>query len=184
MRIFPPDLKTYLDNRLGDGQPSGDPIDTMLFMASGLVGLSEDSDPGTVDLLKSVVVKPWGEPWCADFVQACIAYAENRCGKTSTIPATEGVLDMWAKGQANAVVSPQRGDVVIWRVGDTQEGHCGLVRGVTSLLLSTVEGNTSPPLSGTMSAEQERNGRGVYAKQRAFGGTKTFIQVGFLRCFT
>ncbi len=88
------------------------------------------------------------------------------------------MLDCW-KRSPNTIKAqpPQVGDIVLWQERGTTEGHCGLITGMDSLMFSTIEGNTSD-------AQQiDRNGRGVFAKKRARGGTRTFAELGFIRVF-
>ena len=177
MRKINETLKAYLDGKLGDVSQLT-PIEVMLKAAEAMIGITEQDDPAKVDLIRSTIVKPWGEAWCDDFVQTCIAYAEAVKGVQSSIVASEGVLDTWNRSKAYSAVQPaQRGDIIVWRLGATAEGHCGLITAIDSLLYETIEGNTSD------SAEIDRTGRGVHAKKRAKGGTKTFSEVGFLRVF-
>lgn len=150
----------------------------MLLAAGTLIGITEAANPATVDLIRGTVVKPWGESWCDDFVQTCIAYAEAVTGAKSSIVASEGVLDTWNRSKAYNAAQPAKiGDMILWRLGTTAEGHCGLITAIDSICYETIEGNTSD------SAEIDRSGRGVFAKKRAKGGTKTFSEVGFLRAF-
>lgn len=178
MRRINGTLKAYLDGKLTVDVISKPPGELLLLAANALIGITEDADPAKVDLIRGTVTKPWGEPWCADFVQTCIAYVEAVKGVTSPVAASEGVLDMWNRSKAYSAVQPaQKGDIIVWRLGATQEGHCGLITAIDSLLYETIEGNTSD------SADIDRMGRGVFAKKRAKGGTRTFTEVGFLRVF-
>ena len=172
-------LNALILNLIGDEPTSlTTPGSSLLFAASQLVGISEDKNPDLVNAIRSTVTRPWGEAWCMDFVQTCVAYAEHMSGKQSSLPSTEGVLDLWNRALTeNKVATPQIGDVILWRMGLTEMGHCGIITGIDSLCYATIEGNTSD------SSFIDRMGRGVFAKRRARGGTKTFTEVGFIRCF-
>lgn len=179
MRLIKPELKAMLDAKLGAESHALGPVDLMLKAASALIGVTEANASATVNLIRGTVAKPWGEAWCDDFVQSCIAYVEAVKGLQSSIVASEGVLDTWNRSKAySAVPWAKKGDMILWRLGTTAEGHCGLITDLDSLRYHTIEGNTSD------SAEIDRTGRGVFAKLRAKGGTKTFAEVGFLRPFS
>jgi hypothetical protein len=178
VRKINPDLKAYLDEKLGVEVIADDAVTLMIKAATVLIGITDDTDPRAVDWFRDTVAKPQGEAWCSDFVQSCIAYVEAVKGIVSTVAASEGVLDMWDKSRAeNAATPAARGDIVIWRLGKTVEGHCGLITAIDSLLYETIEGNTSD------APNMDRMGRGVFAKKRAKGGTKTFTEAGLLRPF-
>lgn len=178
MRSHNPGIKTYIDERLDSAALALPPADLLQKVAGTLIGITEQSDPALVDMIRSTIAKPWGEPWCSDFVQTCIAYVELVKAVQSPVAPSEGVLDMWNRSKAYSAAQPaQKGDIIVWRLGQTAEGHCGLITGINSLLYETVEGNTSD------SADIDRMGRGVHAKKRAKGGTRTFTEVGFLRVF-
>lgn len=180
MRTLPTALKAYIDSRLPSADLT-DPVAAMLAAARALLGVHNEggNDRGPiVGLIQSVVGKPVNQPWCLDFVQACIAYAEEITGKTSPLPATELCVGLWnaAKGYS-AVSPPKTGDVILWRFGTTSEGHCGLILSMDSLRYQTIEGNTSD------SQNIDRLGDGVWLKNRAKGGSKSFVELGFLRPF-
>lgn len=176
MRQINPSLKAVIDSNVDVTLP---PAQLLIAAANSMLGVTEDSAMQTVDWIRSTVAKPWSEPWCADFVQTCIAYVEAVKGIQSQVAVSESVLDMWTKTTSHTAI-PAVGDVIIWRLGQTQEGHCGIITNIDTLLYSTIEGNTSD----SSLPEIDRTGRGVFAKKRAKGGTKTFTEVGFLRCFT
>lgn len=143
---------------------------------SGVTEEGGDNQGYLVRAFQSAAGKPAGQSWCLDFVQACIAYVEHVKGIESPFPTTELCLDLWNRSPHRK--DPAPGDVVIWRHADTYAGHCGIVVNCVSELLSTVEGNTSS-ISGVV----ERNGDGVYFKNRPLGGTAKFPMLGFVRPF-
>lgn len=157
-----------------------DPTAMMRAVAAGCDGLT---DVAKIDLFrKTVNPNPTGEAWCADFLQSLIAYAELKTGKSSfNIAVTESARNLWTLSKnAFVVQTPEPGDLIIWGVRDSWQGHCGIITGSDSLLYYTVEGNTTPY---GQAGEIQREGLGVYAKKRAKRGSKTFLELGFLRPF-
>lgn len=179
MRVLPDALKSFLDSKV-DASLS-DPTAIFMAAAQACEGVHNEggNDRGPmVELFQSVVGKPCRQPWCLDFVQGMLAYAEARTGRASALPATELCMAMWNQGKGyGAVFSPRPGDIILWRFGATIEGHCGIILSSDSLRYRTIEGNTSD------TQEIERLGDGVWRKNRARGGSKTFVELGFLRPF-
>lgn len=180
MRILPPALKIYFDSKIPDAAERS-PTELLCEVAVACVGVSEvggDNRGPVVELFQATVAKPVMQPWCLDFIQACIAYVEDTKRIKSALSATQLCAELWETApQAAKLEKPERGDIILWRKGDTRTGHCGLVLGQDSLRYQTVEGNTSDSFG------IDRNGDGVYSKNRAKGGSKTFVEVGFLRVF-
>lgn len=179
MRVCPPTLKAHFDLLIPKEVRS--PRDLLQIVAHSCVGVTEvggDNKGPLVELFQSAVSRPAGQSWCLDFLQACIAYVEVETGALSPLPATELCMDLWNRSKViMGTDTPWPGDIVIWQLGETIHGHTGLIVGMDSLRFQTVEGNTSP------AAGIERNGDGVFLKNRAKGGSKTFKEVGFLRVF-
>lgn len=179
IRNIPPALKEHFDAAL-QGKIILDANAMLVAVASSCIGVIEvggDNRGPLVELFQGTLTTPWGEPWCLDFIQACVAYVEAVKGIKSPLPATESVLTLWNNSQQWRTAPATLGDLILWRLGDTMSGHSGIVTGSDSLLWWTIEGNTSD------STDINRNGDGVYAKKRAKGGTKTFTELGFLTCF-
>lgn len=181
MRVLPPELKTYLDGKV-ISKPDATPDVVIQQAASACVGITEqggDNKGKWVELFQSTLSEPSSQSWCMDFVQSCIAYAEVTKGVVSGLAATEGCLDLWNKSSAtHQVKKPIKGDIVIYQMGNTEKGHCGIIIGEDGDRWLTIEGNTSP------SSEIDRNGDGCYVKKRIKGGSVTFREVGFLRVFS
>lgn len=181
MRHLPPQLKTFLDQKLLGLLLPDDPAALLVQVARCCVGVTEqggDNHGPLVEAFQSAVGSPMGQSWCMDFVQACIAYVEARLGVQSPVAPGEHCLTVWERSKAICgVSSPIPGDVIVWEHGDTQNGHTGIIVSFDSLRYLTIEGNTSD------AAEINREGDGVYQKFRAKGGSKTFKEVGFLRVF-
>lgn len=181
-RSLPLALKEHFDSLIsGEAVAMNDPAGLLCLVALSCVGVKEvggDNRGPMVELFQSVVSSPKGQSWCADFVQSCIAYVEAVKGVQSPLTDADFVLKLWDDNRAyHAVTPPRRGDLILWRFGDTIQGHCGIVLGGDSLRYQTVEGNTSD------STGIDRNGDGVYPKNRAKGGSSTFRELGFLRAF-
>jgi hypothetical protein len=180
VRTLHPVLKEYFDDRLKTVGTSN-PRELLIASALACVGVAEqggDNRGPIVELFQQTVGRAEGQSWCMDFLQSCIAYVELATGLSCPLPSAEHVLALWNQSKVYSAVQPaQAGDLIIWRFGNTPSGHCGLIVGVDTLRYQTVEGNTSP------SGEIESNGDGVYLKHRAKGGSKSFVEVGFLRCF-
>lgn len=178
IRTINPDLQHWITGRMTT--PSY-PTHTglMLAAARALIGVTEAKDAGVVAMIRETLAADSGQPWCMDFVQTCIAFAETP-SFPSPVPASQGVLDTWNRSPhrfGSLSEPPKIGDIILWQEQGTQQGHCGLITGMDSLMYSTIEGNTSDIQT------IDRNGRGVWAKRRARGGTRTFTELGFIRPF-
>lgn len=106
-----------------------------------------------------------GEPYCA---AALCAIAETVCIEEALkFPFAYSKFSQlfYATAVKNNFASqtPERGDIVIFEIGNTLSGHAELVTKVLEDSIITIGFNTS----GTMSGNQH-NGDGVYAKVRKF----------------
>ena len=174
-----PEMRAFLDIQVKVQTPSAF---VALAAARSMLGVTESGRPGLVGWIRRTLAPDTEQPWCMDFVQTCIAYAEAKSGVLSPIPASQGGVDTWKQSAAqhrfaSLANPPQAGDIILWQERGSNEGHCGLIVSLDSLMYSTIEGNTSD------TQMIDRNGRGVYAKRRARGGTRTFRELGFLRPF-
>lgn len=168
-------LKTLFDGFNGS---ITDPVQVMLQIAHTCVGIV---DQPTIDLFRATIqINPSGEAWCADFMQSLIAYAELRFQMQSPVFATESTHFLWENSQCRVIGEPRPGDIIVWAMGDTGLGHCGMLVSSDSIVWNTIEGNTTPY---GQAGEIQRQGNGVWAKKRAKGGTQTFKELGFLRVF-
>lgn len=182
MRTLPPALKDHWDGLIsGEAVTAMSPANLLCAIAQSCIGVREvggDNRGPLVELFQSVVAKPVGQSWCLDFLQACIAYVETVKRVQSPLAATELCLAFWDQGRAkSSPASPARGDIVVWRLGDTIHGHVGLIVTLDTLRYGTIEGNTSN------ASAIVREGDGVYSKFRARGGSKSFVEMGVLRPF-
>ena len=112
------------------------------------------------------------------FIQFCIKEIENKYGIKCLLHKSEGCLDVFFKSQQKTVKEPQVGDLIIWRFGATQKGHVGIINKILENgRVETIEGNTSD------SNSVDRNGDGVYLKNRSSKGTEEMRVLGFIRVF-
>lgn len=177
-RRCPAALAAFLDSK---NLQAAHPTQILVEAAQACVGICEvggDNKGPMVELFQSAISRPLEQSWCLDFVQAMVSYVELKTGITSSLAATELVLNLWdcEKGYSE-VIQPQAGDIVIWQFKGTVHGHCGIVTGSDDTHWLTIEGNTSD------SVDIDRNGDGVYEKRRQKGGSKTMLELGFLSVF-
>ena len=135
---------------------------------------------------KAVDGRAVGEPWCLAFVQFCMKHVDDSMEevlgkKTAThiVEKSEHCLTCFYKTPKYAhtdVAKPGR--VVIWRHGNTTQGHAGIIVSVErdGEHMWTVEGNTSDPDSSV-----QREGDGVYLKRRNISGQGRMKVLGFLK---
>lgn len=171
MRVLPDKLKQHFDNYQ---------VTDLLSAAASCLGITEEGGDNCgpmVELFQSVVSTPQAQPWCVDFIQACVSYVEAITGKQSLLACSQSVVDLWDRSVPSRVQTPRPGDLILWELGTTGKGHCGIITSIDSLTYSTIEGNTND------SAGIIRNGNGVFSKSRAKGGSKTFVELGFLRVY-
>lgn len=130
---------------------------------------------------KAVDGKASGEPWCAAFVEFCIKQVVAQHGVTTPVVASEHCLTIWnTTPVSQRLTTPVPGCLVIWRHGDSTQGHIGVVTEVTAdpRFIQTIEGNTGPEVKAVNS-----EGDGVYVKLRNVEGTGNMKVLGFLRVF-
>ncbi len=129
---------------------------------------------------KAVDGKAQGEPWCAAFVQFCIAEVEAAHGPTVVVARYEHCMTIWNRTSGvHRYKSPKPGFLVIWNYEGTTNGHIGIVTKVLDeLTIETIEGNTSPDAKTI-----EREGDGVYRKTRSTKTVGRMRLVGFIAPF-
>lgn len=165
-------------------------IKVRLLIAEALrwVGTKEEQNNSgaLVNLFQNWDGHPDQVPWCAAFVQYCLKMScytydsiVQRCSKWHNITQTEHCQTMFYKTDTK-VDLPQLGDIVVWahyKDGkNTGSGHCGIVAEIIDgHTFTSIEGNTSDG-SGI-----NREGEGVYMKQRTIKDSDTFKILGFLR---
>lgn len=113
-----------------------------------------------------------GWPWCAAFVDWCIAeYALTGGIDAKKIPRTASAFGLieWGKKQGCEVITeamPEPGDIVVYTFS-----HCGIVSrlGDAGTLFYAIEGNTN--------AEGGRDGYAVAERGRNLKAVKAFIRI-------
>jgi len=115
-------------------------------------------------------------PWCAMFAAYCTDKAAHPLGLPNPLDAVklEAYVEsyhQWAKDNGKLVAVPEPGDLVIFSFGGQRFDHIGfvLIPPDASGKFRTVEANTSPGVGAT-NAEREREGDGVYIKDRTGKG--------------
>lgn len=98
-----------------------------------------------------------GYAWCAGFVCWCVAKTAQAANVVVKLQFSAGVLAMWNKNKELRVADPLPGDIFIMKFSNGL-GHTGIVTGVTSTEINTIEGNTNDGGS--------REGDGVYKRKR------------------
>lgn len=110
-----------------------------------------------------------GNPWCMAFVYWCFNEYYKQLGAANPLVKTGGVLFAWNKAKANRVIGePQQGDIFIMDFGSGR-GHTGIVAGVDSKYIYTIEGNAAPNST-------TREGIAVCSKKRIRSKIKGYLR--------
>jgi hypothetical protein len=192
VREIEKELVGWLDERLaGNGLAKHaieikEPRLLMVEAARACVGVREEGGNNNgpmVRLLQKTIGGASKESWCMSFQQSLIAYAELKTGLQSRLVASEHCLTVWAKSSEKCRVRffPLPGAIVIWRHGDTTNGHTGIFLEADGDQMMTIEGNTSSGLSKNGSVV--RDGGGVYLCKRSMKQNGDLRVVGFLKPF-
>jgi hypothetical protein len=153
------------------------------------VGVQEengDNKGQLVEIFQRAVTLEPGMPWCAAFVIYCLdrVKAQASCldmyAPASKIYRTGHVLTMWNNSPIGNRVSGANvmpGDLMLWQLNGSDAGHVGIVlsNNTSKGSFQTIEGNTGPGV------EVERNGDGVFIKNRLSDGYGTMQVLGWLR---
>lgn len=176
-RDLKPELKQFLFDRMGT------PEVVLAHAALACVGVKETKPNGgpLVELFQSTVGDARGESWCLSFVQSMIAYVEEMTGAKSPLNATEWVAEL-VKGNDHPALwrsEPRQGLLAVWLDQASLRGHIGIVAAPPSVAgwFYTVEGNTVARLGS------QREGDGVYVRERFTGPLGSMAFKGFLRAF-
>lgn len=162
----------FIDNKIknhGAAQlaiKNKDARNLFIYVAEACVGIKEEGgyNKGLYieEIQKTVGNKAQQEPYCMATVQTWLAYVEYKLEVTSPIFASEHCMTTWRKTPTKHRVKkiPAPGAIIIWKNGDTDSGHTGLMLDFqgTNKNFESVEGNTG---SDNMS-----DGDGIYIKQR------------------
>ena len=125
-----------------------------------------------VDLMES---GGWekGWPYCMAFVEAVYREALQDDPKALALVAkllTPSAMMTYKNCKPYLTKTPTPGGIFIMQKAQGGTGHAGIVVSSDGSKFSTIEGNTSPAAT---TAEQDRNGDGIYAKSRALNFTVT-----------
>ena len=145
-------------------------LEAVVKIARQEIGVSEDPPgsnrgPRVEEYLNSVRMGP-GYPWCAAFVYWCFEKASAQLNRVNPLIKTASCLQHWSMTKGFKVLYPDAiqnpllivpGTVFIINRGKGK-GHTGIVTGIRSSFIQTIEGNTN----SFHSAE----GFGVIALQR------------------
>jgi hypothetical protein len=186
-RKIEPKLVAFIDKKLeqnGSAQVAivdKDARAVFTYAMEACVGIREaGSNAGTyVELIQETLGGADHEAWCMSAVQSAIAYAELKTGIKSPVYASEHCMTCWRESPENQRVKfyPARGAIVIWRHGNSDSGHTGVVCETDGETIVTVEGNTGPE------AGVQREGDGMYRKHRNIHGSGSMKVMGFLKPF-
>jgi hypothetical protein len=175
-------VKSHLDEEIPIKPDK--PIDCLIQAALACDGIQEeggDNRGKMVEAFQATVGGVNGESWCLSFIQALVAYVEDRYNASANIPVTEMCMNLWDHAPKKFKLieeEPIPGDIIIWRYGQSMKGHCGIVidnRGKPYLTVTTIEANTS------MGATVEREGNGVAQKTQSKKGLPQKHVIGFVR---
>lgn len=153
-----------------------------LFWCASQIGTTE-SPAGSNRVPYWLNTKPeWnGAAWCAAFLQSgALKGGEDMRDDFGWGPYYVPQIVADAKAAGQWVLVPQAGDWVV--MGNTGYSHIGVVEaviqtghaGTSSLIIQSIEGNTSPTNAGS-----QNNGDGVYRKIRSGAFVKGFVRVKY-----
>jgi len=151
-------------------------------VASLQVGVKEvppdtNRGPEVEKYLRSVGLPP-GTPWNVAFVYWCYMQASQKSELDNPLPKTGGTIDMWIRAKGlrliNAAeiaenVTKIRPGIIFTINRGRGIGHVGIVESISGELITTVEGNTD--------ASPNREGGGVYRRQRKITEISGLISV-------
>ncbi len=187
MRNIKPELIAFIDDKLknnGSAQYAlreGDARSLFIYAAEACVGQMEKgvNSGYFVELCQRTVDNyAGGEAWCMAFIESMLSYVEHKLGVTSPVFSSEHCLTVWQNTPDEQRVRnrPLPGAIIIWRHGNTSNGHTGIVTEFLGDKMLTVEGNTG---NGSF-----REGDGVYQKKRSTNMDGDMRVMGFLIPFT
>jgi GH24 family phage-related lysozyme (muramidase) len=161
--------------------PSSSPTNKLLEVARSHVGVREQgrNRGREVEMFQRTIGGADGEAWCMSFAQYCIQQAGIATKVDPKVFQSEHCLTVWNKSpQSQRISRPEAGSLVIWRHGNSNSGHVGIVEKVhADGTFTTIEGNTGSG-SGI-----NREGDGVYRRKRDMNGAGSMRVVGFLKPF-
>ncbi len=136
-------------------------LDTALSYV-GTRELGTNRGPAVERFLRGVGLRP-GNPYCAAFVSYCLEAAGAvepvvRSGLAYRFISRQRSIE--ARLVVRGVVEVVPGTVVVWRKGNTTQGHTGFVVAWSGASGETVEANTGPGPYGN-----QRDGEGVWRRR-------------------
>lgn len=192
MRHIEKTLFEYIDHKLKENGMAQEAIKNkdarLLFIeaAKSCVGIREEGGNNKgplVELIQKTIGDANREAWCMAFQQSMLAYVETKIGIYSRLFASEHCLTVWAKSSEDCRVKyfPLPGAIVIWRHGQTTNGHTGVFLEADGDQMLCVEGNSNRGLDadGTIIAD----GGGVYLTKRSMKKNGDMTVTGYLKPF-
>ncbi len=192
MRHIEKALFDFIDNKLKENGMAQEAIKNkdarLLFIeaAKSCVGIREEGGNNKgplVELIQKTIGDANREAWCMAFQQSMLAYVETKIGIYSRLFASEHCLTVWAKSSEDCRVKyfPLPGAIVIWRHGQTTNGHTGVYLEHDGDQMLCIEGNTERGLNKDGSIE--RNGGGIYLTKRSMKKNGDLKVIGYLKPF-
>lgn len=192
IRHIEPAMVSFIDKKLvGNGLADHaveikDARTLMRLAAQACVGIREVGGNNTgpmVTLIQKTVGGPDHVAWCMSFVQTCIAYAELKTGVKSPVFVTEHCLTCWRETPVMQRVHfvPLAGAIVIWKHGNSDSGHTGIIDSCDGKTFHAFEGNTESGVSA--GGKVERDGGGIYWTSRSLNNSGDMHVMGFIKPF-
>ena len=186
MRKITDKMEAFIDGKLknhGAAQlaiKNKDARNLMIYAAEACVGIVEQGGNNKglfiVEIQKTVDNQAQSEPYCMAAVQTWLAYAEKKSGVKSPVFETEHCMTAFRKTPVSSRVKkiPAPGAIIIWKNGNTDSGHTGLVLDFQGdkNKIETLEANTG---SGSMF-----DGDGIYIRQRSKVKDGKLVVQGYL----
>lgn len=158
--------------------------------------LTNNNDAPEIDMFLAYLGLPKGLSWCATYVVYVHKEAADSLQIKNPLPKYARVATLWEMTQENElryktfdaeeVLSGEerlnKADIPIWESNNIKKvknfnGHTGLVRyQISQDKFATIEGNTTPGDKGN-----QREGGGVYERERKLAIGSSFQVLGFIR---
>lgn len=149
-------------------------VESVLKKAASQVGVEEtprgsNRGPEVDAYLRSTGLHP-GFPWCAAFVNWCIAQVAGEKKREVAWPKTAScdVILVWARRHDILFTQPEKGDVFLVLAGPNDATHTGFVKSVSGQKFTTIEGNSN--------ATGSREGLGVVSISRPVSTRYRFVR--------
>jgi len=125
--------------------------------------LTGQNDGPEVEKFLKFVDRKKGDSWCAAFVSYCLGVNNVLAPKANSGVAQRFITkrSVSAFRVLDGTVKIPPGTILVWKRGNTWQGHVGFVVDWNGKSGQTIEGNTSPGRKGS-----QRNGDGVYIRKR------------------